>query len=99
MEKNVAVNVSGQGNIVNVAEYMSNVTNHVNQNLGRSGCQPAAVMRENQADCKSVRQDASAGPMWTLTAPSGFRGLPRMKRYECTCVTCRTGVKTVQRTS
>lgn len=40
VEKNVTTNVSGQGNIVNIAEYMSNVTNTVAQNLSRSSVSP-----------------------------------------------------------
>lgn len=34
--KNISVNVPGSGNVVNVAEYMSNVTNTVTSNLGNS---------------------------------------------------------------
>ena len=36
VEKKNVVTVNGQGNIVNVAEYMSNVTNNVNQNVNQS---------------------------------------------------------------
>ncbi|NUO79973.1 hypothetical protein HUU05_07840 [candidate division KSB1 bacterium] len=36
VEKNVITNVSGQGNIVNVAEYMANITNTVQMHLEQS---------------------------------------------------------------
>jgi hypothetical protein len=36
VNKKNEVNVSGQGNIVNVAEYMDNVTNNVNQNVNQA---------------------------------------------------------------
>ena len=36
MEKPMAVTTSGQGNIVNVAEFMRDVTNTVNQNVGQA---------------------------------------------------------------
>lgn len=42
VEKSVVTNVSGQGNIVNIAEYMNNVTNTVTQNLSGSSA-PAEV--------------------------------------------------------
>ena len=36
-EEKVMVNVSGQGNIVNIAKYMTDVSNTVNMNVGQSG--------------------------------------------------------------
>jgi len=40
MERNVTTNVSGTGNVVNVAEFMSNVTNTVTNNLQQSSAGP-----------------------------------------------------------
>jgi hypothetical protein len=36
VEKHYEINASGQGNIINIAEYMTGVTNTVNQNVSQS---------------------------------------------------------------
>lgn len=54
------VNVSGTGNIVNVAEYMSNVTNTVNNNLAESDAdeQVKTLIKQLSEEIKRVASEA-----------------------------------------
>ncbi len=56
------VNVSGTGNIVNVAEYMSNVTNTVNNNLAESGLNKEVkdLIKELTEEIQKVASNADA---------------------------------------
>lgn len=88
VEKNVTV--SGQGNIVNVADYMSNVTNTVNQTLSQSSA-PAEVQELVKTLTKQIEELANKiDPATTQQMGSDVETLskeiasakPRRKWYE-----------------